>query len=165
MKKLKIYLDTSVISHLEQYENPEKREDTLKLWEDIKSGKYEVYISSTTEREIMDCKRPEKRITLANHLKDIKNVYKKIEVNRLVIALANEIIEKGVIKNRDYDDCTHIAAAVIADCNVIVSWNFKHIVNMKTILGIKKIIWSKLRKQVEICSPTVLIDKGEEKNE
>lgn len=38
MKKLKIYLDTSVISHLKQDDAPDKTQDTLKLWEDIKQG-------------------------------------------------------------------------------------------------------------------------------
>ena len=33
MRKLKVYLDTSVISHLAQEDVPEKMTDTLKLWE------------------------------------------------------------------------------------------------------------------------------------
>ena len=37
MKKLKLYLDTSVISHLDAPDTPEKMADTLALWEDLKS--------------------------------------------------------------------------------------------------------------------------------
>jgi len=36
MPKPKIYLDTSIISHLHQLDVPEKMNDTLALWEDIK---------------------------------------------------------------------------------------------------------------------------------
>lgn len=50
MKKLKIYLDTSVISHLKQGDAPDKTADTLKLWEDIKQGKYDVYLSEKNIR-------------------------------------------------------------------------------------------------------------------
>jgi len=42
--KVKIYLDTSVISHLQATDTPEKMADTLLLWEDIKAGIYEVVI-------------------------------------------------------------------------------------------------------------------------
>ena len=42
MEKLKVYLDTSVISHLMQEDVPEKMADTLKLWDMFKDGKYDV---------------------------------------------------------------------------------------------------------------------------
>jgi predicted nucleic acid-binding protein len=45
MKKLKIYLDTSVISHLQAYDVPEKMAKTLKFWESLVDGDYEAYIS------------------------------------------------------------------------------------------------------------------------
>ena len=39
MIKLKIYLDTSVISHLQQEDVPEKMQETLELWEQFKERK------------------------------------------------------------------------------------------------------------------------------
>ena len=45
MRKLRVYLDTSVISHLEQEDVPEKMEQTRKVWEILQTGKYEVVIS------------------------------------------------------------------------------------------------------------------------
>ena len=41
MRKLKVYLDTSVISHLLQEDVPEKMADTRRLWEMFKAGKFE----------------------------------------------------------------------------------------------------------------------------
>ncbi len=52
MEKLKVYLDTSVISHLLQEDAPEKMADTLKLWEMFKDGKYDVYLSTVTLEEV-----------------------------------------------------------------------------------------------------------------
>ena len=52
MRKLKVYLDTSVISHLLQEDTPEKMADTLHLWEMFKQRKYDVYLSTVTLREI-----------------------------------------------------------------------------------------------------------------
>jgi predicted nucleic acid-binding protein len=45
VKKLKIYLDTSVISHLQHEDVPEKMKETLLFWEELKTGKYDVVTS------------------------------------------------------------------------------------------------------------------------
>ena len=55
MRKLKVYLDTSVISHLLQEDVPEKMADTRQLWEMFKAGKYDVYLSTVTLRELQKC--------------------------------------------------------------------------------------------------------------
>jgi len=46
--KVKIYLDTSVISHLRALDSPERMTDTVRLWENLKAGIYEVVISDVT---------------------------------------------------------------------------------------------------------------------
>ena len=55
MKKLKVYLDTSVISHLNQEDVPEKMADTKKLWDIFKEGTFGVYLSTVTLEEISAC--------------------------------------------------------------------------------------------------------------
>jgi predicted nucleic acid-binding protein len=47
-KKVKIYLDTSVISCLQAFETPERMADTLRLWRDLEAGIYDVVISDIT---------------------------------------------------------------------------------------------------------------------
>ena len=74
MKKLKIYLDTSVISHLDQQDAPEKMADTLKLWEDIKLGLYDVCISDVALDEIYKCSQT-KLATLEKYLAEIEYNY------------------------------------------------------------------------------------------
>ena len=58
MKKLKIYLDTSVISHLDAPEVPEKEADTRRLWTDITMGKFEACISPVVAEELARCSEP-----------------------------------------------------------------------------------------------------------
>lgn len=60
MEKLKVYLDTSVISHMFQDDAPEKIADTRKLWELFKEDKYDIYLSTVTLEELSDCKEPKK---------------------------------------------------------------------------------------------------------
>lgn len=54
-RELKVYLDTSVISHLWQLDAPEKMKETLDLWERFKSGDFDVYLSQVTIEEANEC--------------------------------------------------------------------------------------------------------------
>ena len=92
-RKLKVYLDTSVISHLMQEDVPEK-------WQ----IQYESY-----------------------------------DITKDVLDVAHQLIAMGVLTNKSFDDCQHIGAAVVNNCDCIISWNFKHIVNIKTIRGVRAI--------------------------
>ena len=159
MKKLKLYLDTSVISHLKQDDVPDKMADTLQLWDEIKAGLYEVYISDVTLEEISRC-TPEKRGVLYNYLSEIE--YTTIHGNPEILKVADLIIDTGILKPKSYDDCMHIASAVIAECDYIISWNFKHMVNVKTINGVRAISLLHRYKQVEIIQPAMLIEHREE---
>ena len=71
------------------------------------------------------------------HLAEIE--YNLIAVDDDIVKLAEKIVTNGILKQKNIDDCQHIAAAILSDCDIIVSWNFKHIVNVKTIRGIKAI--------------------------
>ena len=55
-RKIKVYLDTSVISYLDQQDAPEKMQETREVWELIKAGHYEIFISDVVLRELNDCK-------------------------------------------------------------------------------------------------------------
>ena len=68
-------------------------------------------------------------------------------------------IDFGVLKRKSFDDCRHIAAAILAGCDIIVSWNFKHIVNVKTIRGIKVVTTLEGYKDLLIYPPSVLLEE------
>ena len=154
-EKLKIYLDTSVISYLAQEDVPEKMSNTIKLWEIFKSEKYDLYLSTVTLQEIEDCPEP-KRSILYQYLSEIK--YTVINIRQMVSDIARQLIEMRILPPKSYDDCQHIAAAVEAGCDCIVSWNFKHIVNIKTIRGVRAITNLKGYKPIEILNPSVLLE-------
>jgi len=157
--KVKIYLDTSVISHLQAPDTPERMTDTLRLWEDLKAGIYEVVISDVTIDEINDCSEP-KRSFMLDELKKIPITV--IEAEKKVEELSQEFIRLGILKEKSIDDCMHIATALLAKCDVIVSWNFKHIVNDKTIEGVKIISQIKGFDGIKIYCPSILIGGNDE---
>ena len=157
-RKLKVYLDTSVISHLMQEDVPEKMADTRKLWEMFQNGVYDVCLSAVTLREVSDCPEP-KRTELRNYLKQIQ--YSIFDITREVSEVARRIIDMGILTEKSFDDCQHIGVAVVNNCDCIVSWNFKHIVNIKTIRGVRSITNLQGYKPIEIWSPSVLLESEE----
>lgn len=141
-----------------QEDVPEKMSETLKLWDMFKDGKYDVYLSTVTLQEIDNCPEP-KRTELFKHLGEID--YTPIEITEDMSEVAQQLIDMGILTQKSYDDCQHIASAVIYGCDCIISWNFKHIVNIKTIRGVRAITNLKGYKPIEILNPTVLLESEE----
>lgn len=162
MKRYKVYLDTSVISYLYQLDAPEKMEDTLHLWKLLKEGVYEVYISDIVISEISVCNEEKLRI-LMDSLKQID--YNIIETDEDTVELAEKFIDFGILKQKSFDDCQHIAAAILAGCDIITSWNFKHIVNVRTVRGVKVITTMEGYKDLLIYPPTVLLESEDDEYE
>ena len=158
MSRLKVYLDTSVISHLLQEDVPEKMADTRQLWEMFHAGKYDVYLSTVTLEEVEACPEP-KRNSLFKFLEQID--YHLVQIDDTAASIARQIINIGILTRKSYDDCQHIGAAIASECDCIISWNFKHIVNIKTIRGIRAITNLEGHKPIEILSPSVLLESEE----
>lgn len=155
MRKIKVYLDTSVISYLDQVDAPEKTKETQDLWEQFEDGEYDVYLSQITLNEVEQCPEP-KRSLLYDYLGKIE--FTTLEVDEESIEIAQRIIDLGILKAKSFDDCQHIAIAVVNDCDIVLSWNFKHMVNIKTIRGVRAITNLEGYKDIEIVSPSVLLE-------
>ena len=124
----------------------------------FRTGKYEVYLSTVTLEELKGCSEP-KREQLFDYLGLID--YTMVQIDDNVANIARQIIEMGILTKKIYDDCQHIGAAIVSECDCIISWNFKHIVNIKTIRGIRAITNLKGHKPIEILNPSVLLESEE----
>lgn len=155
MKKLKVYLDTSVISYLQQEDTPIQMNDTLDLWRRFENSDFLIYVSQITLNEIQQCPEP-KRSVLYDYLSRIE--YTILPIDQEILELAQKIIDMGILNPKSFDDCQHIAAAVVHNCDCILSWNFKHIVNIKTIRGVRAITNLEGYKDIDIVNPSVLLE-------
>jgi predicted nucleic acid-binding protein len=103
MKKLKLYLDTSVISHLYAPDVPEKMADTLKLWEAVKRGSYIICISPVVITEIEDCYEP-KQSKLLKYITEVKDFVVMLKETEEVADLANKYVNAGILTQRNFSD-------------------------------------------------------------
>lgn len=159
INKIRIYLDTSIISYLDQQDMPERMKETQKVWEILKSNKFQVIISDLVFSEIGECNEKKRQILLT-YLNELN--YEEYEASAEADELARMIINEGILKSKSIDDATHIAIAILANANMILSWNFKHLVNYNTINGVRQICFKKnFNRIIDICSPYVLLENEE----
>jgi predicted nucleic acid-binding protein len=124
MKILKIYVENSVIGG---YFDDEFKEHTRKLFDEFRKGVYKPIISSHVIAELENG-APE---NVKENLKTIE--YEEYVVNEEMIKLAEKYMEQKIVSGNYYSDALHIAVATVIGVDVLVSWNFKHIVNLDKI--------------------------------
>ena len=124
----------------------------------FQESQFDIALSVTTLYELDKCPDPPKS-TLFDFLAQIK--YETYEMTFAVESIADLILSMGILRKKSYDDCLHIAFAIANECDYIVSWNFKHIVNAKTIFGVRELSDLGGLRPIKIVSPNVLIERSE----
>ena len=144
------YFDTSVFGGAfdEEFE-----EETLLLFEKVKLGQIICVYSDLTESE------------LTNAPKRVKDFFQQLDrqqLERVEITpdgyqLAQTYVAEKVVGQTSIDDCIHIATATLNKVDVLVSWNFKHIVNIFRIRGYNSINLRLGHGTLEIRSPKDIV--------
>ncbi len=149
--KQRFYFDTSVFGGVF---DKEFEEETLQLFERVKLGKIICLYSDLTETELL--KAPQ---NVRNYFKNLPNEYiEKVVVTTEIIELATKYIEEKVVGKTSFDDCLHIATATLNKADILVSWNFKHIVNVYRIRGYNSINLRMNYLSLEIRSPKEILE-------
>lgn len=155
MKKIKYYLDTTIFNFVFAEGDTEKKDITIKLFQDLPLIAEGVYISDEVIREISRASEP-RRSQLEGLLRESSPLLLEIDLESE--KMADRYVKEGIIPKRYRSDAIHIAAAVINGIDAIVSWNFEHIVKLKTrvmVNGINKLLGY---HEIEICSPEEVVE-------
>ncbi|MEP6466011.1 MAG: hypothetical protein ABJB05_06880 [Parafilimonas sp.] len=151
--KQRIYIDTSIVGG---YFDEEFKEDTIKLFARFENSEILFVVSELLDLELLNA--PEHvRELLLNYSAD---KFQRIELTQEAIFLADTYIKEKVVGKTSITDCRHIALATINKVDVLVSWNFKHIVNLDKIKGYNSVNLRLGYTMIEIRSPKDLINYG-----
>jgi predicted nucleic acid-binding protein len=124
--KQRIYIDTSVIGGCF---DKEFKEWSDKLFDEFRTGNKIAVISDITLDELSFS-----RLEVRNQLDTIPNNFKEYILNdEQSEELADMYIKEKAVTQKSHEDALHIAIATINKVDVLVSWNFKHIVNLDRI--------------------------------
>ena len=144
--KPKIYIDTSVFGG---YFDEEFSEHKIPLFDRIINNEFTLLYSTVTQNELENA--PAKVKELVKSLKAENTEF--LDATDEAVDLATEYITEKVVGQTSFADCLHIALATINRADFLVSWNFKHIVNIQRIRGYNSINIKNGYKQLEIRSP------------
>ena len=158
MKPLKLYLETTVFNFKFADDAPDKRQDTIKLFDEINQGKYIPYTSDYVLQELLKTEEP-KKSEMVSLIEKYK--VKILETDKNAEILADKYVSENIIPKKYRVDGIHIAMATINDLDIIVSYNFQHIVKLKTIIGTESINIREGYKRIGIFSPTEVIENDE----
>lgn len=150
MKKLRIYLDTSVFGGCF---DDEFAEESKALFEQIKNGEFKLVISGTTLREIEKAPEYVQRILADLPVDNVE----LIDYSDAIAILRDEYIKTGVVGKSSKADAEHIASASVAGVDFVVSWNFKHIVHYDKINGYQAVNLLQGYKAINIYSPKEVV--------
>jgi predicted nucleic acid-binding protein len=145
-KKAKIYLDTSVLGG---FFDKEFEKYTKPLFERIIAGEFILIFSALIQEELE---------AAPQYVKDLiplikNNFTQTVETTNEAVTLAREYITENVVGETSLSDCVHIALATIHNADYLISWNFKHIVNVQRIRGYNTINLRNGYHLLEIRSP------------
>jgi predicted nucleic acid-binding protein len=144
--KQRIYIDTSVMGG---YFDAEFAKDTVPFFESLYTGEWTVLLSDQLNKELENA--PERVREL---LKTFSPAYTEyVKMTSEAEYLANKYIEAGVVGKTSLTDCQHIAIATLYRADILVSWNFKHIVNLGRIRGYNGINLQQGYNTIEIRTP------------
>jgi predicted nucleic acid-binding protein len=158
MPGIRVYLDTSVPSHLLADDTPDKMRDTIALWNCFKKGKYNAVLSDVTIAELDRCPEP-KRSKLREYLREI--YYEEVRVDDTVRLIGRKFVDNGILTDKSIDDCNHLAVAMVSGCHIVASWNFKHIVKHRTIQAAQWIALQSNCADIKIYAPTSLLEEDD----
>lgn len=144
--KQRIYIDTSVVGG---YYDDEFAADTIPFFNRVKNGEITIIISDLLEAELL--RAPEFVKELLTNVPATQ--IEKVKLSPEAIELADKYIEAKVVGKTSRADCQHIAIATICNSDVLVSWNFKHIVNLDRIRGYNGVNYQNGLKMIEIRTP------------
>ena len=155
MMKRRIYADTSVIGGCV---DAEFEKASQLLMETFRRREATLVISSLTLLELASA--PAAVQAALSRVPEADREY--VELTEDAVVLANLYIDAGAIGVKNRADAQHIAVATVSRVGVLVSWNFRHIVNLRKIQAYNSVNLREGYPTLEIRTPREVIDHGQD---
>ena len=147
----RIYVDTSVFGG---FFEPEFELWSKALFDKIIKGQYKLLLSKVIDIELTNAPQYVKDLAISIPDKQIEF----LETTNEATELADTYIKENVVGETCRADCLHIALATLNNADILVSWNFKHIVNVNRIRGYNSVNYRHGHKMLEIRTPREILE-------
>jgi hypothetical protein len=152
----KVYVETSILSYLAARPSRDTvtagRQALTRHWWDAERKKYSLVISEAVEAE---CERgdPETVKRRQELLRDVS----LFPVDERILGVAKLLVVPGGIPEKAVPDAIHIAAAAVEECEFLLTWNFRHIANVRIRREVERILANYGYTKTTICTPEELV--------
>ncbi len=154
MKTLTLYLDTSAIGG---YFDDEWKDATQELWRQMEDGRWR-FVTSLVAVEELEQAPPQVRDLFQRSFGPDDLLESTSEIQDLAAAY----VAQGVVSQKFQDDARHVAACTVHGIGLLVSWNFKHLVNVRREAGFNGVNLLKGHPAIRIVNPLELIYEPED---
>jgi hypothetical protein len=152
MRRLRVYADTSVFGGCF---DEEFADESTAFFREVSDGRFLLVIADVTIRELALAPEPVRRVLAELREEDVEFIPDSEEMG----LLRDAYIAAGVLGEASAGDAEHIASATLAEVDLVVSWNFKHIVHFEKIAGFQAVNLLHGYKPVRIYSPREVVEK------
>ena len=151
----RVYIDTSVFGG---NFDEEFSTDTIPFFDRVENWEITIIVSDILEAELLGAPDFVRQL-----LDSFSNEFiERVRLSKDASELADKYIEAKVVGKTSKADCQHIAIATVCHADVLVSWNFKHIVNLDRIRGYNGINFQNGHQMIEIRTPKEIFNYGNE---
>ena len=145
--KLRVYLDTSVFSALEDLRAPDRKAPTRAFWD--RMSEFVPGASLLTRRELEQTPDENHRRTLVDLLGSVR----EFPITDEMTNVAQQYVRCAVFSGAMFNDALHVAASVVERYDLLVSWNFKHLVNRRRRAEVNRVNLDLGLPRIEIVAP------------
>ena len=153
MHKRRVYIDTSVFGGVfdKEFEIPSD-----KFFQLVRRGRIVPVLSPILHAEIEFAP-----VAVRKFFEEMLSFAEELDVSEEALALSRSYLKQNVIPESCADDALHVALATVSGCEMIVSWNFKHIVHFQRIPLYNAINIMKGYHEIGIFSPQEVMNYEE----
>jgi len=152
-RPIRIYPDTSVFGGVF---DREFEKSSRKLFDLARQGIYRCVLSALIRDELEPAP-----FFVKDFFYEISEISDKEEISKESIYLQQEYLKSGIVSRKWETDALHVAIATVTRCRIIVSWNFKHIVNFQKISMYNLINNNNGYESIAIQSPAEVVNENE----
>jgi predicted nucleic acid-binding protein len=149
MRKLRVFVDTSVFGGCfdDEFDKASRR-----FFEEVKAGRFHVVVS---ERIVMEVERAREEVKKV--LFDLEDAVEFVDLTDEIAVLQNAYMDAGILGKSSLNDAEHIAVASVVQVDLLVSWNFKHIVHFDKIKAYNAVNALNGYREIDIRSPLEVV--------
>lgn len=152
MRRLRLYLDSSILGWSLNRGNPGRFTEANKLLQEIAKGKFVGAYSWVNEQEVEAAPEHIAKM-LWRKIGEAKLKRVPMRLTKQVDDLAKIYCVKGIVPSNFENDALHIAVATLWKADALVSYNFEHIVNLQIMVKVNEVNSALNLNEIFLCQP------------